>query len=99
MRCLEYVNRYRQPSLNHPQTIPPAGAAAQAIPYSPSPTAWLNIDDDNEYYAGIKVALRATTGYYQGFWVEPEYRDWETDRKRTRLNSSHEIPSRMPSSA
>ena len=30
--------------------------------------------------------------------TEP-YRDWETDRKSTRLNSSHEIPSRMPSSA
>ena len=29
----------------------------------------------------------------------PGYRDWETDRKSTRLNSSHEIPSRMPSSA
>ena len=29
----------------------------------------------------------------------PPYRDWETDRKSTRLNSSHEIPSRMPSSA
>ena len=28
-----------------------------------------------------------------------DYRDWETDRKSTRLNSSHEIPSRMPSSA
>ena len=28
-----------------------------------------------------------------------QYRDWETDRKSTRLNSSHEIPSRMPSSA
>ena len=42
-------------------------------------------------------------------WVNPNetfkigykgmYRDWETDRKSTRLNSSHEIPSRMPSSA
>ena len=31
--------------------------------------------------------------------VEAGYRDWETDRKSTRLNSSHEIPSRMPSSA
>ena len=30
---------------------------------------------------------------------KPSYRDWETDRKSTRLNSSHEIPSRMPSSA
>ena len=38
-----------------------------------------------------------------GFLVFDEmYRDWETkftDRKSTRLNSSHEIPSRMPSSA
>ena len=35
--------------------------------------------------------------------TEPEtlmrYRDWETDRKSTRLNSSHEFVSRMPSSA
>ena len=30
---------------------------------------------------------------YQG------YRDWETDRKSTRLNSSHRSLSRMPSSA
>ena len=45
------------------------------------------------------------------FLVEPEiesvnhpnhygaYRDWETDRKSTRLNSSHRSLSRMPSSA
>ena len=31
--------------------------------------------------------------------IRETYRDWETDRKSTRLNSSHEIPSRMPSSA
>ena len=29
----------------------------------------------------------------------PAYRDWETDRKSTRLNSSHLKLSRMPSSA
>ena len=28
-----------------------------------------------------------------------KYRDWETDRKSTRLNSSHITRSRMPSSA
>ena len=33
------------------------------------------------------------TGY------KPPYRDWETDRKSTRLNSSHSAKSRMPSSA
>ena len=31
--------------------------------------------------------------------AEPAYRDWETDRKSTRLNSSHITRSRMPSSA
>ena len=30
---------------------------------------------------------------------EVRYRDWETDRKSTRLNSSHSAKSRMPSSA
>ena len=36
---------------------------------------------------------------YYGWEELGNYRDWETDRKSTRLNSSHEIPSRMPSSA
>ena len=31
--------------------------------------------------------------------VRLAYRDWETDRKSTRLNSSHSRASRMPSSA
>ena len=31
--------------------------------------------------------------------VNGGYRDWETDRKSTRLNSSHSAKSRMPSSA
>ena len=31
--------------------------------------------------------------------VHAGYRDWETDRKSTRLNSSHITRSRMPSSA
>ena len=31
--------------------------------------------------------------------IDAMYRDWETDRKSTRLNSSHSAKSRMPSSA
>ena len=31
--------------------------------------------------------------------IDSDYRDWETDRKSTRLNSSHSGESRMPSSA
>ena len=38
--------------------------------------------------------------YLETFWFfVPLYRDWETDRKSTRLNSSHITRSRMPSSA
>ena len=33
------------------------------------------------------------------FDTTSKYRDWETDRKSTRLNSSHSAKSRMPSSA
>ena len=32
-------------------------------------------------------------------YTSGRYRDWETDRKSTRLNSSHSAKSRMPSSA
>ena len=32
-------------------------------------------------------------------YITAKYRDWETDRKSTRLNSSHRSLSRMPSSA
>ena len=32
-------------------------------------------------------------------YTRQSYRDWETDRKSTRLNSSHSRASRMPSSA
>ena len=45
----------------------------------------------------------AVTGTFHGSIIEAEtewpYRDWETDRKSTRLNSSHRSLSRMPSSA
>ena len=40
------------------------------------------------------------SGFDQGMHAfDHLYRDWETDRKSTRLNSSHEFVSRMPSSA
>ena len=34
------------------------------------------------------VALAAK---YSGYTIRPRYRDWETDRKSTRLNSSHRL--------
>ena len=38
-------------------------------------------------------------GETDGYQTEHQYRDWETDRKSTRLNSSHITRARMPSSA
>ena len=38
-----------------------------------------------------------SVGQFLGMYIV--YRDWETDRKSTRLNSSHLKLSRMPSSA
>ena len=43
--------------------------------------------------------LSFTIQYYETGNTTIRYRDWETDRKSTRLNSSHSAKSRMPSSA
>ena len=48
-----------------------------------------------EVIMNVLFDLLLIDDYFFRVW----YRDWETDRKSTRLNSSHEIPSRMPSSA
>ena len=55
-----------------------------------------NINNTNTGSFGIYVlaAQKGVTGLRLG-----RYRDWETDRKSTRLNSSHSAKSRMPSSA
>ena len=45
-------------------------------------------------YAPRYAELKSARDYFEG-----GYRDWETDRKSTRLNSSHRSLSRMPSSA
>ena len=50
----------------------------------------------------IHWLAKKVTGQHEGFISISNgslYRDWETDRKSTRLNSSHLKLSRMPSSA
>ena len=63
------------------------------------------LDDDMIYR--IKYKINHDCQLFEEFtskgkWVHiggDAYRDWETDRKSTRLNSSHRSLSRMPSSA
>ena len=48
-----------------------------------------------EYLLDRDIRAGVTQTTFAKIW----YRDWETDRKSTRLNSSHRSLSRMPSSA
>ena len=50
--------------------------------------------DSKEYEEALKYYQLRARQLHGG-----TYRDWETDRKSTRLNSSHSAKSRMPSSA
>ena len=71
----------------------------------------INSSINFKYHGRFTCGLLATTPYLAYFdddtipgsnWFESclgPYRDWETDRKSTRLNSSHSAKSRMPSSA
>ena len=54
----------------------------------------------NQDFEKIVKVIYANLEYDDyGYWLPEWYRDWETDRKSTRLNSSHLKLSRMPSSA
>ena len=46
-----------------------------------------------------KVTIGGAMFFAKSCLYYHHYRDWETDRKSTRLNSSHSRASRMPSSA
>ena len=53
-------------------------------------------ETDNATIEDIAIAIRHAAACDE---LGVTYRDWETDRKSTRLNSSHSAKSRMPSSA
>ena len=52
--------------------------------------AWLRIQETDIQSLALNKLIQHLKG---------AYRDWETDRKSTRLNSRHSAKSRMPSSA
>ena len=49
--------------------------------------------------SGVYILKKFADNEHDKDFVMVHYRDWETDRKSTRLNSSHSGESRMPSSA
>ena len=59
---------------------------------------WFGIDKKTG--KRVKIPEEHLTRWKPTLWnYKRAYRDWETDRKSTRLNSSHRSLSRMPSSA
>src|SRR3546814_4016714 len=72
-----------------------AKAACLALKDVPSVNAYIEGDEIVYHdYVDISVAVSAPNGL-----VVPVVRDCHADRKSTRLNSSHQCASRMPSSA
>ena len=65
-----------------------------------SPVAFDVFSQDEAHYNYLssdpEIKLKSSQ---QSLGINTYYRDWETDRKSTRLNSSHRSLSRMPSSA
>ena len=57
------------------------------------------ISDRRNYKNQLKLMERQQQYNKELGKIDPGYRDWETDRKSTRLNSSHRSLARMPSSA
>eukprot|EP01024_Parvocaulis_polyphysoides_P012176 TRINITY_DN1436_c0_g1_i5.p1 TRINITY_DN1436_c0_g1~~TRINITY_DN1436_c0_g1_i5.p1 ORF type:complete len:262 (+),score=18.80 TRINITY_DN1436_c0_g1_i5:115-900(+) len=58
-----------------------------------------SVSRDTEYTDCVCRYESLNGKYCQQWWCLETGKDGNTDRKSTRLNSSHEIPSRMPSSA
>ena len=54
---------------------------------------------DQFLFADPRSFSQLITSFFASESLGIPYRDWETDRKSTRLNSSHSAKSRMPSSA
>ena len=57
---------------------------------------YVDFEEAFDFHSSMNV-IRAAEEAFNA--MPAAYRDWETDRKSTRLNSSHRSLSRMPSSA
>ena len=81
-------------------------------PTNSSDNAEVGFGNRGKFFSGDSIKVLPTSNdfnlaFNDNFTLEARfevsslggYRDWETDRKSTRLNSSHSAKSRMPSSA
>ena len=73
---------------------------AKLVPWGPFVPARVNVSRtivmrEDQTFAHLSLVLRAAFGW----WMDDDLYAFWPDRKSTRLNSSHFVPSRMPSSA
>ena len=76
-----------------------AGKVFDSTKFIEDAKSWEEMDEEftaNSGWVGKIIAKKANK---VRITTPTGYRDWETDRKSTRLNSSHSAKSRMPSSA
>ena len=95
--CLFSVDNFRTPAMGSPDRVDALvwglSEIFDKITSRRRSTSTTTTDKPKRAYHGHAGLEHVETG-----WVAC-YRDWETDRKSTRLNSSHRSLSRMPSSA
>ena len=105
------VLRFSQYTRKNPHEIPTELNTAMLrlpLPYDIVDEYGMTVNADNLGTTGFLVDGAISSGRSLSQMFESgeisesfmrAYRDWETDRKSTRLNSSHSAKSRMPSSA
>ena len=77
---------------------PPTGSVPAPSPLPPPNTVVARVDGTELHLSDVEAAQQNLPPQAQKLPLEQIY-PMLLDRKSTRLNSSHEIPSRMPSSA
>ena len=99
---VNFVNNARFPGLRRYGWNDPNGFHEHRVLDYKMPLT-LNFKDNNkQHYRLENLEMLCYNCYFLqigDIFSDKPYRDWETDRKSTRLNSSHSAKSRMPSSA
>ena len=101
---IDYLGRRTSQYIDDQLNATPAQRAANKTTFEKELSA-MGVADVNNFvqrYDSVIAARDAFPALQQQYIdgkITDSYRDWETDRKSTRLNSSHSAKSRMPSSA
>ena len=104
--CMEYMATVPDKYFDLAIVDPPYGGGQHFnFRFGTDEAVYENIAPDNIYFEELRRISKDQIVWGGNYFTHAlpvnryRYRDWETDRKSTRLNSSHSAKSRMPSSA